>query len=479
MARKASAKKTTTRKTTTKKVKKDSKASKSDDKELTLDQTLDKIDKDAKLLPIQDSENTSIGIDDALPTGCLVLDLALGGGWAPGKIVGINGPEHAGKTTLLYHSIRTALGMGVRCNFYDAEGSLDRSYMERIGIEWSMYRNKDERLLRLYRRIDTGEQVFAHIRKTLKVMPDKDEGDISMLFVLDSAAALLPESEKEEAGGMLFQAKMFSNELRSTKVLIARKRALLIITNQIRYKPMAFGNPEYSPGGEALKHYTDQRVKIKRFSKSLKDSKTVKGVGTGGIERETHVSGHGEDRYAYSAFTTEKNKAFSPWQTGEMRIWFSEQNESGRGVDPVYDVFHYLALTGQVVVVGKLYKISLPGFEGKYTWKDFKRTVLLPGMKAKIGGVVFYEKDSRSIWDACRDQIAACEAFRLKQATDANDTEIVTYRWAEVKEVAKDGDDIIGVTVEFDDGSTTVIKIAKLTEKAAASILGHMVEVPM
>ncbi len=202
---------------------------------------------------------------DALPTGSIAVDLALGiGGLPRGRIVEIYGPEASGKTTLALHVVAEAQKRGGQCAFIDAEHALDPVRAETIGV------NLDDLLLS---QPDTGEQALE-ITETLIRSGALD------VIVVDSVAALVPRAELEGEMGdavMGLQARLMSQALRKLTGAISKSKTILIFTNQIRQKiGVMFGNPETTPGGLALKFYSSVRLDIRRIE-VLKDGEQVVG----------------------------------------------------------------------------------------------------------------------------------------------------------------------------------------------------------
>ncbi len=202
---------------------------------------------------------------DAVPTGSLGLDIALGiGGLPRGRIVEIYGPESSGKTTLALHCVAEAQKAGGACAFVDAEHALDPSYARKLGV------NLDELLIS---QPDSGEQSLE-IADTLV-----RSGAIDIL-VVDSVAALVPKAELEGEMGdthVGLQARLMSQALRKLTSSVARSNCMVIFINQIRMKiGVMFGNPETTTGGNALKFYASVRLDIRRIG-SVKDRDEVIG----------------------------------------------------------------------------------------------------------------------------------------------------------------------------------------------------------
>jgi recombination protein RecA len=191
---------------------------------------------------------------DAIPTGALPLDLALGVGGVPrGRIVEIFGPESSGKTTLVYHIIAEAQKRGGVCAFVDAEHAIDPIYAKRIGV------NTDELLIS---QPDYGEQALEIVDVLVR------SGAVDVVAV-DSVAALTPRVELEGQMGeqtVGLQARLMSQALRKLAGNLNRAKTVCLFTNQIREKiGVMFGSPETQPGGRALKFYCSQRLDMRRI----------------------------------------------------------------------------------------------------------------------------------------------------------------------------------------------------------------------
>lgn len=209
-------------------------------------------------------ENASIEVE-AISTGSLGLDIALGiGGLPKGRIVEIFGPESSGKTTLALHVIAEAQRKGGICAFVDAEHALDPVYARKLGV------NVDDLLIS---QPDAGEQALE-ITDTLV-----RSGAIDVL-VVDSVAALTPRAELEgEMGDSLpgQQARLMSQAMRKLTSSISKSKCLVIFINQIRMKiGVMYGSPETTTGGNALKFYASVRLDIRRIG-ALKDREEIVG----------------------------------------------------------------------------------------------------------------------------------------------------------------------------------------------------------
>ena len=212
-------------------------------------------------------QNSHIDIE-AISTGSLGIDIALGiGGMPKGRIIEIYGPESSGKTTLALSVIAQAQKKGGTCAFIDAEHALDPGYAKKIGVDIENLLNSQP---------DAGEQALE-IADTLV-----RSGAIDVL-VVDSVAALVPKAELEGEMGdshMGLQARLMSQALRKLTSTVSRSNTLIIFINQIRMKiGVMFGNPETTTGGNALKFYASVRIDIRRVG-SIKDKDDVIGSQT-------------------------------------------------------------------------------------------------------------------------------------------------------------------------------------------------------
>src|SRR5687767_8030728 len=202
---------------------------------------------------------------EAIPTGALSLDLALGIGGIPrGRITEIFGPESSGKSTLCQHIIAEAQKLGGTAGYIDVEHALDPAYARALGV-------KIEDLL--VSQPDTGEQA-------LEIAEALVRSNAVDIVVIDSVAALVPRAEIEgEMGDSLpgLQARLMSQALRKLTGSISKSKAAVIFVNQLREKiGVVFGNPEVTPGGRALKFYSSVRIDIRRIE-SLKQGQVVVG----------------------------------------------------------------------------------------------------------------------------------------------------------------------------------------------------------
>lgn len=201
---------------------------------------------------------------EAIPTGALSLDIALGIGGIPrGRIIEVFGPESSGKTTLALHLIAEAQKMGGEAAFIDAEHALDPVYAKHLGV------NIDDLIVS---QPDTGEQALEIAEALVR------SGALDII-VVDSVAALVPKAEIDGDMGdahVGLQARLMSQALRKLAGVINKSKCVIVFINQLREKVgIMFGNPETTPGGRALKFYSSVRLDIRRVESIKQDGEVV------------------------------------------------------------------------------------------------------------------------------------------------------------------------------------------------------------
>ena len=236
-----------------------------EDKKKALETALHNIEKNfgkGSVMRLGDKPEMNI---DAIPTGSLALDAALGiGGLPRGRIVEIYGPESSGKTTLALHVVAEAQKRGGEVAFVDAEHALDPTYAAAIGVDIDSM---------LVSQPDTGEQALEITDALVR------SGAIDVV-VVDSVAALVPRQEIEGEMGDAFvglQARLMSQALRKLAGTIAKTNCIVIFINQLRMKiGVMYGNPETTTGGNALKFYSSVRLDVRKIE-AIKEGGTVIG----------------------------------------------------------------------------------------------------------------------------------------------------------------------------------------------------------
>ena len=234
-------------------------------KQKALQLTLDKLDKTYGKGTVMKMGDEAVVDIEAIPSGSLGLDIALGvGGYPRGRVVEIYGPESSGKTTLALHAIAEAQKQGGIAAFIDAEHAFDRFYAKNLGIDIDNL---------IISQPDHGEQALEITDNLIR------SGAIDII-VIDSVAALTPKSEIEGEMGdskMGLHARLMSQALRKLTSVIHKTNCTVIFINQLREKiGVMFGNPETTTGGNALKFYSSIRLDIRRRTQ-IKDGDTVQG----------------------------------------------------------------------------------------------------------------------------------------------------------------------------------------------------------
>lgn len=321
--------------------------------------TLDKLDKTYGKGTVMKMSDQAVQDIDAIPSGSLGLDLALGvGGYPRGRVVEIYGPESSGKTTLTLHAIAEAQKAGGIAAFIDAEHAFDRFYAEKLGVDI-------ENLI--ISQPDHGEQALEIADNLIR------SGAIDII-VVDSVAALTPKSEIEGEMGdskMGLHARLMSQALRKLTSSISKTNCTVIFINQLREKiGVMFGNPETTTGGNALKFYASVRLDIRRSTQIKNSNSDVLG-------NKTRVK-------------VVKNKVAPPFKTAEFDIMY------GEGISKV----------GEVIDIGVDYEIV----KKSGSWFSYEDTKLGQGRDA----VKTLLKDNPELMEELETKIT--EAIKLAKS---------------------------------------------------------------
>ena len=289
-------------------------------KEEALEEAIKSIEKTygkGSIMKLGDRPNVDV---DAIPTGSLCLNLALGiGGYPKGRIIEIYGPESSGKTTFALHAIAECQVRGGRAAFVDAEHAIDPVYAKNLGV------NTDELILS---QPDNGEQAL----EIVQMLAQSNAIDI---IVVDSVAALVPQAEIEGEMGdaqVGLQARLMSKAMRKLAGILNKSECTIIFINQLREKVgVVYGNPETTTGGRALKFYASIRIEIRR-------GEAIK-VGSDIVGNAVNVK-------------VVKNKVAPPFKTCKVDVIF------GQGISKYGEAVDLGVQSGYVKKAGSWYEIN-------------------------------------------------------------------------------------------------------------------------
>lgn len=283
-------------------------------------------------------DNANIGMVNTFHSWSYVLDLILGWGYPEGRVVEIYGPESSGKTTIALHAIAEIQKKGETAAFIDAEHALDPQYARVLGVD------TDSLILS---QPDYGEQA-------LQIAEELAKTGAVRLIVIDSVAALVPRAEVEGDMGdsyMWLQARMMSQWLRKLSSILAKTWTTCVFINQIRMKiGIMFGNPETTPGWNALKFFASQRIEIRKWEKIM-DGK--------------------EQIWYHARVKISKNKVAAPFKTAELPVKWT------MGYDKIYDIIEAAEILKLIMRSWAFYAIG----DQKIQWKEKLSQILLEDQK--------------------------------------------------------------------------------------------------
>lgn len=254
-----------------------------------------------------------------IPTGCISLDKAMGGGFAVGRVAEVYGPESSGKTTLALHAAAECQKRGGTVAFIDAEHALDLNYAEALGV-------------------DAQKLLIAQpssAEEALNITDKLVQSGVVDLIIIDSVAALVPKAELEGDIGdshMGLQARLMGQALRKLTGITGKTNSTIIFINQLRMKiGVFFGNPETTSGGQALKFYASQRIDIRKMA--------AEKMGEEIVGQRTKVK-------------IVKNKVAPPFKEAEFSL------KHGRGIDKFVDLVEVSVQKGLIDKAGAWYSYN-------------------------------------------------------------------------------------------------------------------------
>jgi RecA/RadA recombinase len=425
--------------------------------------TLDAVDRKFKLG--QGSMSMEARLTSQVSTGLLGSDLMLGGGVVSGRWYTFFGGEGSAKSTHIAHIKLAAADSGVPVlSDFDYEGSSDPQYYEGIMEYYSklrtvkeLYGVQDEttgkwvvpRRVR-YNSVTTAEDFFNSTAAFLRRIPDKEfieghwwyswendkvgkavagskasaamlkrygrlmiqaeSGLPQAMYFLDSYPAMYPEKldEDDKGVGMAAVARAMAENIPKIFSKLRSKGVTIIGVNQLRLRPaVMFQNPEYEPGGEALKFASS--VRVRQAARSVPHGK-------GPIEEETSVLYDGAvDKYRYIHMKAIKNKTSTPYLESWQRIWIDDGTGTAHGFDPVWDTFQYLKHTGQLESGSTMKKLKIPllGLKKAISWSDFKGLVLLKGKDSQTLCKSLGITKPPRLREVCKKQLSSGEGQKM------------------------------------------------------------------
>ena len=393
--------------------------------------------------------SVSLSEESRMHSGLLGIDLVLGRGIGP-TMCTIFGPEQSAKTTLAITIMAATINQGVPIStLWDAEQSSGSSsdYIQNILNEQGITRPFEEvfgvrkkgvwttKPLVYYQDSAVGEDFFNWLHALLKRLPDKrfdndqwwyvyentkpnqakylsksdktmnkanhgiwvpaKDDSLQAVIIVDSYPSLMPVAQDadEHTKAMAVQARMFALQLPRVKGAFRAKRIALLGINQLRLNPGArFGNPETEPGGQALKFFSDQRMRV--YPRAL-SGVPFHPKGEGMMELEPSVDGSGEDTYRYIHCKTIKNKLSVPQQEMWLRLWVSDSQGEARGYDLVWDTFYTCFQCGIITGKRSSMRLNIPGLgeaRKNIDWLSFKKLIIgTPEQRAQVCKSIGYK----------------------------------------------------------------------------------------
>ena len=332
--------------------------------------------------------------DDFLTTGCLSLDLIMGGGYFGGRVLQIYGPPGSGKSTLATAAGKALQGQNVMTLFRDHEGTVDPTYADALARSVGFDPSNTNGGLFRYSRPKDGVETYELMLDILQGLDDVDSGPPQLAFMIDSVATMPTRGEMEnweENKRMAQRASMHSEWWGRLRTLISKKNVAVVAVNQIRANPSPYAPPEVRPGGNAWEFATDNMVKVKK-------GKPIEVMG---------------EVFQPMKFRTEKNKNFISHQECEVFL------NLGKGIDPASDVLEFLRLTGcyskkqsgrrKVPVIEGLGKDFDAEYESAAKLEEVIRTERKNVMKDP-------SKISDTLWGACNALLKSGKAREMYMA---------------------------------------------------------------
>lgn len=414
------------------------------------------------------------GLDQRMyvSSGCLMLDYLSNGGIYPGMHI-VGGKEQSGKSTSAMHVLGSALQAQVPIiTYFDPEGSVDPQYTGKIlppGYDVKSVFYSDPSRAKYYRSV-TMEQAFNTMHSVIRKIPDKlyspdlkswcylipkrnkvfapylsagglkpdnsikddvyywcptDFAAPEALFIVDSWPSLLTNVEEDSddlQGAMALQARSLAAQLRRVVGQLIQKGVIIYSVNQIRERPaVRFGSPEYEPGGNALKHYSNCRHVFNAVSVPQDMTYDKKNVAKSSVEKSVIVPG-ANDNYMYKTIRNIKNKYGNPNRAATIRVWVSDHQGIGRGIDPYYDVWQYLRLTNQIKGNRRGFTVTIdPNLAGKKLRPEELKTLILAerlGLRSlkKAASDILGSSRLPRLYARCQNQLRTGKTFELATA---------------------------------------------------------------